>query len=427
MTMKFRLPAAAVTALALLAGGGLSALPAPAHAAATTKPVTRYAFNTAAYGTRVVVRPAGLTSGDTAHSMIGCTRIAGLARTNNIAGVNFPGLVVGAATSRSFTFKDAASNIGDASTSDIASLTLGSGATSLVIKGLHGESRAWHRPGHGFAATNTFDFVSATMAGTPVPTGAFANQGVLVPGVGQVTLGQQMKKVTTHRAWAGAASLRIRLFGPDATPGTADDTVVLIGSTVAQVAKGATQGVMTGEAYGLHVSALGGAATSQQNILLPLGCTGTGGKTITRSLASWTPSGQLTVSGLSSSVYGIQNKPVGGLTAKTWSKVAGVNLGGGQLIINGVLGWVKVYRKHGIIHRVPRQTVLSIKANGQTYPAPALGQSLTIPGVASITAPPPISTKHGMRVVALRVDFLPGTAGETRIDLGTAWAEVKKK
>lgn len=415
-------------AAATLVATSLTAIAAASPAEAARITTTKFAFNTAAWGTRLVVSPVGTTSGDTAFSMIGCTRRTGLTNGNNVAGVHLPGLALGAVVSDSNTFKDAAGNAGTQSTSRIATLTLGTGPTALVVKGLEGYSKAWHRAGGGFAARNDFSFISAKLGPVALPKNAFAGQGVTVPGAGQVGIGYQNHASGARGAIARAASLKVHLFGPDRVPGGTDDISLFIGSTVAQAQKGAIRGVMRGEAYGLHLSALNGVATSQRNILLPLGCTGTNGRTITRSLATVAPSNQLSVSGLFSKVYGIQGHPKRGLTAITQSGVADVNLGNGKLVIKGVLGKVRVYRDgRGHIHRVPTQSVLGITANGKTYPAPALGQTLTIPGLGSITSPKPLATRAGMTVVALRVSFLPGTPGATLIDLGTARADVRRK
>jgi len=134
--------------------------------------------------------------------------------------------------------------------------------------------------------------------------------------------------------------------------------------------------------------------------------------------------GQLVVDGVTSSQWG--KRFPGRSVAWERGSVAGVNLGGGQLVIDAIVGKAKVIRKSkgGLVTSTAGTTVGSITVNGEPQELP-IDQPIEIPGLAKIE--PKVVTKvaGGIKVVALRITLLDGTGAV--IDLGVAKASIRTR
>jgi hypothetical protein len=445
--------AAAVTMTMATAVAGVAVVTtAPAQAALTE---TDFAFKTWAFGTYASTGPVGLTSAPTAFSHISCTRFAGKKDNEGVLAANVPqntpGLSVGAVTSHSETFKSG-STVGDLSTNKVAAVALGpSNGPHIVIKGLEGNAKVWHTKDDKFHATSAFKLADITaQTGTPlddvlnqagIQFGDLAtlitkqvNDTLTIPGLGSIKLGSTVNRTSRLGAVANSTALRVTLYGQDGVK-SADDIDVVVGRIRSQINKDVPAGVMSGEAYAVNASVLGGLVGVGKLPRQPLPCQGTRGKVVTESIAGLDllNLGQLQVGAATASVYGVQNDN-GSATAWTQGRLANLKLGSGatSLEIKAVVGRANVHKsKSGKLARTTTGTsVGQIIAAGTTYEIPKPGEVLEIPGIATIRfGVKEFPNKRSIMVTALRITLVPAAQQDTglvTINLGVARAGIKK-
>jgi hypothetical protein len=145
-------------------------------------------------------------------------------------------------------------------------------------------------------------------------------------------------------------------------------------------------------------------------------CQGTAGAVRSKALAALDLGGQLVLSGLASSERGVQtDRRANGYER---GEVGQLNLGNGQLVVDGVVGQANVKRTANKIARTAKGTrVGTITYNGQVQSFPSTGV-LEIPGVARLERRVITKTQTSVSVVALRITLLDGTGAV--IDLGEA-------
>lgn len=403
----------------------------PAEAAVKT---TKYAFYALGYGTSATAGQVALRSAPTAYSVMGCTRAAGLTRTNNLAQSVTGQSKVVAARSEQRTYLTKAGDTVLTSSSTAASATLGSSALGIRITGLRSVATASATKKGRLHASSTFTFADITPVGPlvlPYPLDQpasvilkqLATKGpITIPGVGILRLGAQEAATNATTARATGTGLQVHLFGADLLNRTADDSDVVLIRTYARLNKAATRGVFTGGPWGVDASAAGGLAAVGRNPSAPLPCEGTGGRVVSSALAGLdlASRGQLDVNGLRNRIYGRQGVPKKGQTGWTESTIADVNLAG-VLRVNGVRALAKVVRtKNGRVATSSTQHIGSLSVNGTKRAAPSPGQSFVIPGVAKVEVPKPVRSATGIRVTALRITLLGGTAVRSVINLGNA-------
>ena len=129
----------------------------------------------------------------------------------------------------------------------------------------------------------------------------------------------------------------------------------------------------------------------------------------------------LQVSGLFAGVQGAQNNKKG--TATAAAHVATVNIGNGQLVINGIRGVATVTRNGSKVTRSTAGTkVLEVLVNGTPTSIPL--EQLDLPGLVELEENIVKETSNGLTVVALRIHLLDGSLAV--IDLGTASVGIKR-
>ncbi len=457
-----------LTAVAAMTTSVVSITQAPA-ADAAGRP-TDYGFTAFAYGTKVRAAAGELRSGRTAPSWIGCTRKANKTKTNEVLGVNAPNTTplidLGAITSRSSTFKRLKQGIagGTTSTSTIASVRLGAKDQTvptphLTITGLTTTATAWATTDGKLHASTDSKLADIALVlpptGTPVdgPLGdlldlvnsqvsptfeqllALLQQnggGIEIPGLGKLELGYSRTGVGVRQASAVALSLRATLYGTDGVAGGADDSTLKIGRSYARILGGVTHPIMGGAGWAADADLVGGTAHLGDIVPKSLPCRGTKGETATKSLASVSIPG-VELAGLQASANG---QVVGKGRVKAWTegKVAHVALGSGDmaLTIDGVVGRGNLWtNKHGgLVRRDIAGTVPGVLTfNGQAYTLP-LGEAPALPPelaqlIRIETGVVDRSDKRGLKVTALRITLLGGTAAGTVVNLGNAKASVR--
>lgn len=414
--MHARAPLGAAVAT-LCVGLALSAT-GPGFAGTGHTRSTTFAFHGSGYGTRVIGGQVPAGSRTTAFQNINCTNQAGKDRTNDVADATVPGLgtVSGVKTRVWTTEKDGV--VATHARHSIARLTLASsGVGSLSLDAVGSNAKAFH-DGTGFHATTSTTVGDITLTPPAGPPQSFPaptpGQPVEIPGLATIHLG---KSVTTHNqdgATANAFALVVDVVASGST--------VKVAHSFSSIDGGLTGGIFSGHSNATRVvEALDNNVHSGPNPLSRMPCAGTGGETLTKSLADLNLGGQIIVKGLSSSQRGSQHHGAHGFER---ARVGRLNLGGGQLVVNAIVGKAHVRRtSDGWVRTAKGTRIGSITANGQAQTFPPTGV-LEIPGVARLERRVVTRTKDGIKVVALRVTILDGTGGV--IDLGEAKLQISR-
>lgn len=429
---------------------------------------TDYAFTAFAYGTKVKAAAGELRSGRTAPSWIGCTRQAGKTKANKVVAAdapdNNPLIQLGAITSNSSTFKKPGIPGGTRSTSTIASIRLGAQdqqvpSPHLTITGLTTTATAWATSnGKLHASTNSkvvdinlvvpptgspvddpladlIDLVNGQVAPTLEEVLALLRQNggaIEIPGLGKIELGYAKTAVGARQAVAVALSLRVTLYGVDGVEGGADDSTLKIGRSFARILGGVEHAVMGGMGWAADAD-LVGAAHIGDIVPKSLPCQGTKGKTRTTALASAAVPG-VSLAGLRARSNG-RIADNGRVNAWTEGSVAHVSLGSGDLAltIDGVVGRVNLAtdKRGRLIRRDTKGTTPGVLTfQGKSYTLP-LGEAPSLPAELAALVKIQVGVKErpdkrSLKVTALRITLLDGTAAGTVVNLGNATASVRE-
>lgn len=394
--------------------------PAAAGTSGTSaKTTSDIALKGYAYGTRVVGGQVPAGSNMTAFTALGCAVKTGINRSNEIAEADLQGngTVSGVKTELWTRNIDGARH--SYSRNTIASIVFAdSPLGSLSIRGITSYSHAWH-DAKGFHAENESSIgkiVFTPPVGDPqvldIPT---PGQPVPIPGLGTIYLGSSGKKVTDTSAAARSTALRI-----DLTPSSGSQ--VYVARTTAQALSGVKHGRFGGFSAGTEVTALDGNLRSGRNPLSLMPCQGTDGKVDGKDNATVDLGGQVVANGVSSRQYG--KRFPGKSVAWERGSIAELNLGGGQLVVDAVVGKATATRTATgkLVTSTDGSTIGSITANGEPQTFPDTGV-LEIPGVAKLEPMVVEKVAGGISVVALRITLLDGTGAV--IDLGVAKATIR--
>lgn len=448
MTISARRTVATAAAVATAAVGTLATVPA-AHAAERSR-ITDYGFTAYAYGTSAKADQPGLRSGRSAPAQLACTRKAGVGRDNTAAGVAIPpgqapAFQVSGIDNQSRTYQTRR-KVGSKARSTIAEVVIGpTDGPHLLINALRTRTDAFAKRGSGkLGARSTFDSGEIdAQTGNAELDGILdgadldvltdqirANGPIEIPGVAEVRLGNRRNKVRSNQAVSEASALRATLYGQDQTRGTADDARVVVGKARSAIYDDVTAGIMHGRAVPIDASLLGGTVKVGRVTDKPLPCPGTNGKvrsTATTGL-NLANADQLEAARLNARVFGVQRE-AGSARAWTEARVVSATLGGGQIVVEGVVGraTVKTNRKGRIRGKSTKGTTIgSLTVNGEEHALPDPGQAVEIPGVATIEYMVTEKRTRGLTVTALRVTLLDDTAGDSVINLGRATTYIKR-
>jgi hypothetical protein len=406
-----------VAAAPLCTGLALSA--GPSFGGTTSTRTTTYAFNSSGYGTRLAGGQVPAGSKTTGFEAIGCTNQAGKSKSNDVASADIPGLGTATGIKTHVWTTSRHGVVASHSSHTIAELTLASsGVGSLTLDAIKAKARAFHNSS-GFHATTktkvggiTFTPPVGSPQTYPAPT---PDQPVVVPGLATIYAAKSIHRHSASDALAEAVALRI-----DAVP---TSTSVRVAHATARLGSGLTGGIFNGHSAATHVvTAAGDVAKSGPNPLSLMPCEGTGGVRRHKADAFTDLGGQLIVKGAASTQRGTQ----GDHRAHGFEKgeVAKLNLGGGQLIVDGIVGRVNVRRTPDGVKKSTRGTQLgAITASGQPQTFPPTGV-LEIPGVARLERKVVDRSPSGISVIALRITLLDGSGAV--INLGEAALHVQR-
>lgn len=445
-------PIASFTA-ALLTAATITLLgPAPpATADHSKRRQTDYGLSGHAYGSLGRAESLGVGSGRTAPVRMGCTRMSGSHRKNHVASAGDEAgsqlRVAGVANSMA-TFRSRR-QVGTRAVSRVPEAVLGTPAgPNLTFTGLQTRSRAFARRADGSLRATGSSSATSLVANTGTPLDLVLNEagagldtllqvirdnGGTLPilGFGELQVGERSLRSGRHGAVARTSALRARLYGENGLPGGDDDVRVVLARSKAAIHDGVRAGVLGGRAVPLE-SVVGGDLLSVGRVNdRDLPCAGTRGKVRRSALAGADlgNAGLIEVNGLTSRVLGDHRRNRSAL-AWTESRVAEVSLGGGEVRMSGVVGraTVRTDRRGRVIRNSARGTRIGeLVIGGEVQEAPSPGDVIDVPGVASLEFLQRDRFKRGSATTAVRVTLLPGTAGESVIDLGAARTVVKRR
>ena len=397
--------------LTLTAGG-------PGFAGPASHRSTSFAFQSSGFGSRIHGGQIPAGSGTTSYQHIGCTNLAGRDKTNDVADTTVPGLGTLSGV-RTRTWTTMRHGVAAAhSTHSIAELTLtSSGVGSVSIDAIHSRSTAFHddQGFHGTASTTVGDITFRPTAGPaqsfPAPT---PDQPITIPGLATISLGTRSGRHDSLGATASAYALVVDVV--------ATGTTAKVAHTHASIGGGLTSGIFGGHAAATRVvTALTGLAHSGPQPLLLMGCLGTRGHRVSKSVARVDLGGQLVVKGLSTSQRSSQEPRGHGFEQ---ASIARVDLGHGRLVVHGIVGRARVAQTdHGLVRSAKGTRVGSLTAGGRTVRFPRTGV-LEIPGVAKLQRHVVTRSHTGLKVVALRITVLDGSGAV--IDLGEAQLRIHR-
>jgi hypothetical protein len=448
---------AAATAGAAVLGGGT-----PAHAAVSE---SDYGLQGIGYGTRVT-SGAGLESARSAFSLILCTRMLGLEENESVAAIDLPAddpmVEVDNVRSTNRTFRNAKKDIAAAmeSTNAIARVELGDTTTpQLIIEGLTTTSRAWATRGDRLKTSNRVttsdisllnlpedvpdelagplqDLQDAVDGGIGEVLAAIQDNGgtIVIPGLGEVSLGFDRQRVAKRYAVASSHVLRVLLYGEDGEKATADDARVSIGRSWARITRGLPAGVMRGGAWGADAELVDGVARIGRIGFQPLPCQGTDGKVLSAPQVGIdvAAQGQAVVEGARGRAWGVQRSSG---VAKAWTEGSVSDLTFGPLEIRGITGRVNVEQdrrgrivENSIAGSSIGELVVDGESQGRITPANARElEAIEVPGLADIDFFVRDRNARGGEVAAVVLEFAPDSPGATQLRLGLARASIKRR
>lgn len=382
---------------------------------------TPYAMRGWGYGTNVTGGDVPLGSGPTGFEVFGCTNRANVERENHQAGAALPQLgTVSAISTRAWTTREggtvsarAQNTIGQVVLSD-------SPLGTLLLDAVTTTARAYH-DASGFHTETSTDLAKLQFKAPigPPQTLALPTPGrpIDIPGFATITVAHALTRANASGARAFANGLKIKLH--------ATGTVVRVAHAAAQIESGVKAGLFHGSSYAVGGNAAAGVLDLGHNPLLKMRCAGTGGAVNTRALAGLDLGGQLVLGAAKSQQMAKQN------ARRAWgfetSRVASLNLGGGQLRIEGVVGRVNVSRSGAKLRTLKATTtgtsVGRIFVNGEQRKFPDTGV-IEIPGLAKVEPRVVHKLAHGLSVTALRITLLDGTGAV--VELGNASLQIRR-
>lgn len=379
---------------------------------------TPFALKNRGFGTKVVGGEIPAESSTTAFQRIGCTNKAGKVKQISEAEVDVPGLgvVSGVATTLRTTRRNGV--VASTSTQRIASVVLTeSPLGSVSIEAVRSYARAFNDGAkfRAVAETDVGRVVFTPPVGEPrvLPLPS-ADQPVEIPGLAVIRLGPRTTNEGPNGSFAKATGLIIKLI-PSNTTST-------VGLARAKINDGVEELLFRGSSSGLQATGLQGALTKGRTPLSLMPCQGTLGKVQTKSLAGFDLTDSIAVGALNSEQWANQTpRRAAGYERGT---VASLNLGGGELVVEGVVAQANVKRANGKTRFNARGTTVGrITAGGEPRSFPDT-DVLEIPGVARLEAKVVERKKQVISVVGVRITLLDGSGAV--IDLGTARIGAKR-
>jgi hypothetical protein len=291
---------------------------------------TETGYSGKAYGTAVKVAPGvtSITSGMTAVSEL-CTEATGVTNTNSVAGVTLPPLAVTGVVDTSVASVAQTGSTASVSKSTVAGVNLLGGL--VTADAVTAESSAIDTAGVFSTSSNGTIFANLKVLGILLPINVAPNTRIILPGIGEVVLNQQISQVTATAAELTINMIHIRINQVN-TLGLPVGTDLIVAhaksSTLTNV------GLLDGFAYGSALSA--GIVHAGRSAYITLPCSGTtNGEVESNDVAGVSVPGILTLGAVHTTAQGSETTT--GSSGETTAKVAGTNLVAGLLTADVIM------------------------------------------------------------------------------------------
>jgi hypothetical protein len=402
----------------LLAGGpSTGSAPDSPDARAAAPHFVDFALTASGFGTRLTGGDLPGASGRTAFMAFGCATRVGINKENHEAEATIPGLGKASAVKTDLWTGEVGGVVSSYAENTIGKIVIAqSGLGRLQLIAVRAFAHSFHDARGFHAETRT------SVGGLQfVPTGGepqnldlpVPGTPVAIPGLAKITVGASKKQVNGDGATAQARSLVV------ITPAT--HSKVTVGQAKARVLNGIEHGTFHGFSAGTEARGLDDNLTSGRTPLSLMPCQGTNGKVETEKLASVNLGGNVDVSDVQSQQMG--EAKAGKSVAWERGSVAGLDIGDGQLVVDGIVGKVTVTRGGGTVTKSFKGTTIgTVTVNGEEREFPD-SDVIEIPNVVKIERSVKATFKNGASVVALRVTLLDGTGAV--IDLGVAKVTIR--
>jgi hypothetical protein len=382
--------------------------------------LTPFALTGASYGTRVQGGDLPASSGRTAFSWIGCTKLAGKSRANHLvrAELDGSGFAEGVGT-RTWTTRTVTKNgpvVNSFSRTNIERAKLG----PLGLRGIALTTRAWH-DSNGFHASRTASIARLGFEGSPLDIPTTPGQVIDLPGFGKLIFLSGRRRVSADGAWVTATAVRVQLEG--------SSSVATLGSAFSEINNENPAGVMAGFGQAARVSTLDSAVTSGKIAVQPLPCRGTEGEWKNNDTVGVDLGGQLVLGAASGGARGNQRSRLNGY-GMTRGRVTELTLGElpDQVKLTAIQGQATVALVDGELKRSIKGTTLgSFTIGGVPQSLPGRGETVPIPG-GELTFAKRVNqrARNAVHVIAVRIRLFTDSPGDTVIDLGEAKAVYKR-
>ncbi|GAB6984182.1 hypothetical protein JCM10369A_07060 [Nocardioides pyridinolyticus] len=376
------------------------------------------ALKASGFGSRATGGDVPSESDETAYIAIGCATRVGIDRENHETEVTYPDLGQASNVKTEVWTRRAGDAISSYTRNSIQKLVIAqSGLGSVELRGIVSFARAWH-DNQGFHAHTRTNVGSITLmpegGGEPQELEAPSpGQPVEVPGIATIAVGTIKERLNADGAHAQANALIIEK--------TASGSRSVISQAKAQALTGVKHGIFRGFSAATQGTAADGHVTSGRTPLTLMPCQGTRGKVWSKRSIDSDLGGQLLATGLKTEQMGKELAKRS--TAYERATVSHMNLGGGQLDVEGIVGQANVTREgRKVTTSIKGSKVGTIVANGEEQEFPDTGV-LEIPGVAKLERFVVEKIPSGIHVVALRVTLLDGSGSV--FDFGQARLQIR--
>ncbi|MBS45351.1 MAG: hypothetical protein CMH83_19710 [Nocardioides sp.] len=400
------------------AAAATAAAPATSVArAGTLKRVkTRFALQTAGYGSRVVGSMVPAASDRTALESIGCTTVAGKAKRNYEADTAVPGLGDLYGVETNVWTEAVGQRVSSWSTHEIAKLVL---FDRLEIHGLTSMAHAyWDGSRYRTETSTSIAKILVRNGGQvselDIPS---PNRDLEIPGLVKISLGKTVEKAGSGTARAAASALDVTVYPTE--------THAVLAQSLARVTGGVKSGVFRGYSTGARAQALADNVQVGRTQLSKMPCQGTRGKTMSSDVARADLRDLGGVRAVATSQMG--DNRVAYAEGFERAKAAKVSLLDGRIEVDLVRAVANVRSEKSGARRVTSDSVgtkvVGLTIDGQSYDVEA-GETYEIPGLVKIETGVERQLRQGLEVVGLRLTLLGGDAAI--VDLAVAKLAIRK-
>ncbi len=252
-------------------------------------------YNGLAFGTKVNVA-GSVVSGRSFPVYMGCSTNSDQAHENTGVGVD----VLGAVSTGAIDNTAGSSFHQSTATSKVATVDIGGG--TITADSVTATATEQFASGT-FTGSGDSSIASLMVNGTPVAVNQPPNTQVALPGIGTLTINEQIQTDDGTSATMEVRALHLRVNAPNNPLALAVGTNIIVADARAGLVR-SPGGLLDGDAYGSRVS-VSGAVTSGRSANLSMPCLGTDGNTITNTSAGVSAAGALDTGTITSTAEGL--------------------------------------------------------------------------------------------------------------------------